>query len=100
MQSDKIETVQKSLSKDQKLSKNMSSYIKIWQGKDGKTRKESPVKNFIREMESNICDFDINTVWKWSLPNVRKYRTFVTQKFENPRVMFNIMILDKQIQDL
>ena len=50
-------------------------------------------------MEDRICDFDINQIWKWTPHSVRKYKQFI-EKFENPKILLNIMLLDQQLQDL
>ena len=53
-------------------------------------------------MEGRIKEFDINKVIRWSLDEVKKYRIFINQntRIENKMVMLNLMVLDKQIQDL
>ena len=44
--------------------------------------------------------FNINKVQEWNAENMRKYKIFVNEKFENTEVLMNLMLLDKQLQDL
>lgn len=60
---------------------------------------ESPVRKQIKEMEDRICEFDINSIWRWTPHSVRKYKIFI-EKFENSKALLNIMLLDHQLQDL
>lgn len=60
---------------------------------------QSPTKKLIKEMEERMHPFDINRIWKWNTENIRKYKLYV-EKFENKPVMINLMLLDKQLQDL
>ena len=57
---------------------------------------ESPTKKLIEEMESRIHEFDVNCILDWNPENIRKYRSFI-DRFESKEVMFNLMLLDKQI---
>jgi len=50
-------------------------------------------------MDSRIHDFDVTKIFAWNSENIRKYKTFI-EKFESMEVMFNLMLLDKQVQDL
>lgn len=60
---------------------------------------KGPTKKLIEEMDSRICEFDINRIHCWNPENMRKFKTYVT-RFENHKVIYNIMLLDKQYQDL
>lgn len=59
----------------------------------------SPTKQYIKEVENRIHEFDINRIWEWNPENMRKFRSFV-RRFENYECIYNIMLLDKQYQDL
>lgn len=62
-------------------------------------RVKSPTKKLIEQFEDRIHEFDINRVLEWNSENIRKYKIFI-ERFENSAVLLNIMLLDKQIQDL
>ena len=59
----------------------------------------SPTRRLIRDFEDRICEFDINKVLEWNAENIRKYKVYI-ERFSNPDVMLNLMLLDKQLQDL
>lgn len=42
-------------------------------------------------------EFNINKVLEWNSENMRKYKHYVSDKFENKEVMMNLMLLDKQL---
>ena len=66
----------------------------------GKYRLEkSPTKQFIEEIDGRIHEFDVNKIWEWNPENMRKFKSYVT-RFPNHKVIYNIMLLDKQYQDL
>lgn len=59
----------------------------------------SPTKKLIEEMTGRIHEFDINLILEWNPENMRKFKSYV-RRFENYEVIYNIMLLDKQYQDL
>ena len=63
---------------------------------------ESPTRKLIEQHEDRLGKFDINRIWRWNTNNIKKYKTFVKNeaRIENKDVIFNLMLCDKQIQDL
>jgi len=60
---------------------------------------ESPTRKLIAQYEDRIHEFDINRILEWNSENIRKYKIAI-ERSENADVMLNIMLLDKQLQDL
>ena len=63
---------------------------------------ESPTRKLIEEHEDRLETFDLNRIWYWNTNNIKKYKVFVRKdpRIENKGVLFNLMVVDKQIQDL
>ena len=63
---------------------------------------ESPTRKLIEQHEDRLGKFDINRLWRWNTNNIKKYKAFVKNeaRIENKDVIFNLMLCDKQIQDL
>lgn len=59
----------------------------------------SPTKKLIDEMDDRIHEFDINKITGWNVENIRKFKSYV-RRFEHADAIYNIMLLDKQYQDL
>lgn len=63
---------------------------------------QSPTRKLIEQHEDRLGRFDINRIWRWNTNNIKKYKAFVKNeaRIENKDVIFNLMLCDKQIQDL
>ena len=60
----------------------------------------SPIRKYIQETEAKMTAFDINQIVEWTNDNVRRYKQMIAKNFEEPQIMFNMMMYDKQIQEL
>jgi hypothetical protein len=63
---------------------------------------ESPTRKLIETHEQRLGKFDINRTWRWGQGNIQKFKAFVKgePRIENKDVIFNLMLCEKQIQDL
>ena len=80
--------------------KMKSRQLKIESVRRSQQKSSSPTKVLIEQMGNRICVFDVNRVLFWTAENIRKYRLYVDKNFDNTEALINLMIFDKQIQDL
>ena len=57
------------------------------------------MREFLDKLKDRFNEFDINKVLKWDAENIRKYKLYI-KRFDNQSVLLNLMLLDKQLQDL
>ena len=57
----------------------------------------SPTRKLIVQYENRMGEFNINKTLDWNSDNMKKYKTYVNEKFQNKEVLMNLMLLDKQL---
>lgn len=61
---------------------------------------KSPTKKFIESFRDDFEEFNINKMLQWNSKNVLMYTRYVHKNFEDPPVLMNIMMMDRQLQKL
>ena len=59
----------------------------------------SPVRKYIQESTEREKEFNITSITRWTAENARKYNKYI-RNFENYHVLFNLMVMDRLMQDL
>lgn len=61
---------------------------------------QSPTRKFIAPVAyETINEFDLDQVLEWNVETIRRYKMYI-RRFENQAVLLNLLLLDKQLQDL
>lgn len=59
----------------------------------------SPVRKYIMESTEREKEFNLASITKWTVETVRRYNKYIRQ-FENYHTLFNLMVMDRLMQDL
>ena len=74
--------------------------VEIMKGKKVFKIDKSPTKKFIESFSDDFEEFNINKMLQWDAKNVLMYTRYVHKNFEDPSVLMNIMMMDRQLQKL
>ena len=74
--------------------------VEVMKGKKVFKIGKSPTKKFIESFSDDYEEFNINKMLHWDAKNVLMYTRYVHKNFEDPPVLMNIMMMDRQLQKL
>jgi hypothetical protein len=74
--------------------------VEVMKGKKVFKINKSPTKKFIESFRDDFEEFNINKMLHWDSKNVLMYTRYVHKNFEDPPVLMNIMMMDRQLQKL